>query len=248
MSVVPKKALAGVGATALLISVVYLILAVDFSAIGATLEAAAADPVGLAVALAAYTAAFLVRAGLWCRALPGLSFGQSLAAIHVSLAGNHLLPLRLGEPLRVVSAVRRTRVPVGAATASTVFLRAADVLAVIAIAAILGPALAHRLVGDAAIPLAMVTAVTRAASAGETGMPAQPAHDQISTLSSSQATVAPGTAITSQPRGGAPPRRTTRASQNAAATSSRLRPSGASRVSSPRMSSASPSSHVRTTR
>ena len=165
MSVVPKKALAGVGATALLISVVYLILAVDFSAIGATLEAAAADPVGLAVALAAYTAAFLVRAGLWCRALPGLSFGQSLAAIHVSLAGNHLLPLRLGEPLRVVSAVRRTRVPVGAATASTVFLRAADVLAVIAIAAILGPALAHRLVGDAAIPLAVVSALLLVAAA-----------------------------------------------------------------------------------
>ena len=33
---------------------------------------------------------------LWCRALPGLGFGQSLAAIHVSLAGNHLLPAEAG--------------------------------------------------------------------------------------------------------------------------------------------------------
>jgi uncharacterized membrane protein YbhN (UPF0104 family) len=161
----PKTAAAVVGTAALAASVAYLLSAVDLGAIGDTVAAAAGDPLGLLVALAAYALAFVVRAGLWCRTLPGLPFGQSLAAIHVSLAGNHLLPLRLGEPLRVVSAVRRARVPVAAATASTVFLRAADVLAVIAIAAILGPGLAHRLVGDAAIPLAIAAALLLVAAA-----------------------------------------------------------------------------------
>jgi hypothetical protein len=47
----------------------------------------------------------------------------------------------------VVSAVRRAGVPLGAATASTVLLRSADVLGVVAIAALLGPALAELLVG-----------------------------------------------------------------------------------------------------
>jgi uncharacterized membrane protein YbhN (UPF0104 family) len=155
----PKTVLAWAGAAALAASVAYLALTVDLGAIGATVRAALGDPAGLLVALAAYAAAFVIRAALWCRALPGLSFGQSLAAIHVSLAGNHVLPLRLGEPLRVVSAVRRARVPVGAATASTVFLRAADVLAVVAIAAVLGPRLAERLVGDAAFPLAAASAL-----------------------------------------------------------------------------------------
>ena len=161
----PKSALAVVGAVGLAASVAYLLWAVDLGAIADTVAAAARDPLGLTVALAAYALAFVIRAALWCRALPGLPFGQSLAAIHVSLAGNHLLPLRLGEPLRVVSAVKRARVPVGAATASTVFLRAADVLAVIAIAAILGPGLAHRLVGDAAIPLAIAAALLLVAAA-----------------------------------------------------------------------------------
>jgi len=161
----PKSAITAVGAVALAASVAYLVWAVDLSAIGDTVAAALDDPLGLALALAAYALAFGIRAGLWCRTLPGLSFGQSLAAIHVSLAGNHLLPFRLGEPLRVVSVVRRAKVPVAPATASTVFLRAGDVLAVIAIAAILGPGLAHRLVGDAAIPLAAASALLLVAAA-----------------------------------------------------------------------------------
>ena len=132
--------------------VVYVVHSVDLETLADTAEAAARDPRGLAVALGAYALAFALRAGLWCRALPGLSFGQSLSALHVSLAGNHLLPLRLGEPLRVVSVVRRTRVPVAAATASTVLLRAADILAVVAIAALLGPEVAEDLLGGGADP------------------------------------------------------------------------------------------------
>ena len=140
-------------------SVAYVVHAVDLAALGDTAGAAARDPRGLAVALGAYALAFVLRAALWCRALPGLGFGHSLSALHVSLAGNHLLPLRLGEPLRVVSVVRRARVPVAAATASTVLLRAADILAVVAIAALLGPEVAEGLVGGARIPLAVVSAL-----------------------------------------------------------------------------------------
>lgn len=153
------------GAVALTGSLVYVGTALDLDELGRAARAAAADPAGLAVALGAYALAFAVRAALWCRALPGLSFGQSLAALHVSLAGNHLLPLRLGEPLRVVSAVRRARVPVAAATASALLLRAADVLAVVALAALLGPRLAERLVGGAGVPLAIGAAVLLVAAA-----------------------------------------------------------------------------------
>ena len=126
--------MAAVGAVALVASVVYIATAIHPGALADAARAAADDPLGLALALGAYGLAFALRAALWCRALPGLGFGQSLAAIHVSLAGNHLLPLKLGEPLREYSAVRRTPVPLGAATASTILLRAADILAVVAIA------------------------------------------------------------------------------------------------------------------
>ena len=161
----PRRALLAVGALALAASAVYIATAVDLGALAGAAEAAASDPLGLALALGAYALAFALRAALWCRALPGLGFGQSLAAIHVSLAGNHLLPLRLGEPLRVVSAARRAPVPLGATTASTVLLRAADVLAVVAIAAVLGPGLAEDLVGGAGIPLAVVSAAVLIAAA-----------------------------------------------------------------------------------
>jgi uncharacterized membrane protein YbhN (UPF0104 family) len=151
--------MAAAGTIALVAGLVYIATAIDPGALADAARAAAHDPLGLAVALGAYALAFGLRAALWCRALPGLGFGQSLAAIHVSLAGNHLLPLKLGEPLRVYSAVRRAPVPLGAATASTILLRAADILAVVAIAAVLGPTLVESLVGGAGIPLAAVSAV-----------------------------------------------------------------------------------------
>ncbi len=161
----PRHAILALGAAALAASGAYLAVTLDIGALADAMGSAATDPLGLALALAAYLTAFAVRAGIWTRALPGLGFGQSLAAIHVGLAGNHLLPLRLGEPLRVVSAVRRARVPVAAATASTVVLRAADVLAVVAIAAVLGPRLVDDLVGGARIPLAVGATVALLAAA-----------------------------------------------------------------------------------
>lgn len=136
-----------VGAALLAVSVVVIAASVDAAALAATWDAARTRPAGLAAAVGAYGAAFALRAWLWRRVLPALSYGHALSALHVSLAGNHVLPLRLGEALRVTSVVRRTGVGISEATASTLTLRAADVLAVIAIAAVLAPRLAAGLLG-----------------------------------------------------------------------------------------------------
>jgi uncharacterized membrane protein YbhN (UPF0104 family) len=125
----------------------------DLSQLETTARAVGADPLAALPALALYALAFVVRSVVWTRVLPTLSFGQALAAVHVSLLGNHVLPLRLGEALRVTSVVRRARVPLAEATASTVFLRAADTLAVAALAAALSPAFADRLLGPWALTL-----------------------------------------------------------------------------------------------
>jgi uncharacterized membrane protein YbhN (UPF0104 family) len=117
-----------------------------------------ADPIALVAVLGLYAAAFVVRAWTWTRVLSQLSFGHALAAIHVSLGGNHVLPLRLGEVLRVTSVVRRAGIPVREATASTVVLRGADVLAVVGLAALLAPAFAERLLGGWALALVVAAA------------------------------------------------------------------------------------------
>jgi len=164
-TMVTRAALLAAGCVALVASIVYIAESVDLSELGEVLRTAVSDPLGLTIALTAYFLAFVVRARLWCRALPGLPFGQSLAAIHVSLAANHILPFRLGEPVRIISVVRRAKAPVGAATASTILLRAADVLAVVAIAAVLGPGLAEDLIGGAGLLLAIVSGALLVAAA-----------------------------------------------------------------------------------
>lgn len=148
-----------VALAALAASVVLVARAVDTAALGATARAAASDPRGLLAAVALYAAAFAIRALVWTRVLPDLRFGHALAALHVSLLGNHVLPFRLGEALRVTSVVRRAGIPLGDATASTVFLRAADVLALVGLAAVLSPRLATELVGGLAWALAALAAV-----------------------------------------------------------------------------------------
>jgi len=136
-----------VGAAAFVASLIFVARAVDPSALASSWAALRSDPAGLAGALALYAGAFGVRAGVWTHVLPGLGLGHSLAALHVSLAANHLLPLRMGEAVRVTSVVRRARVPLDAAVASTVMTRAADVAAVLGIAALLGPRVASATVG-----------------------------------------------------------------------------------------------------
>jgi uncharacterized membrane protein YbhN (UPF0104 family) len=142
-----RTAIQGVGVVALAASVVFLVRALDPAHLGDTWRALVAEPLGLVLALGLYALAFVLRAWAWTRVLPALPFRHALAALHVSLAANHVLPLRLGEVLRVTSVVRRAAVPLGEATASTVFLRGADVLAVVGLAALLAPGFAGRLVG-----------------------------------------------------------------------------------------------------
>lgn len=128
-----------IGAGLLTFPVIWLIAStVDVEALEAVWDAVTQRPAGLVLALAAFAAAFGLRSFAWTRVLPDLALRHSWAALHVSLGGNHVLPLRLGEPLRVVSVVRRAGIDWQRATASTVTLRAGDLLAIGAIGAIAG--------------------------------------------------------------------------------------------------------------
>jgi len=145
-------------------AVAYLVGAVRGAELARVGGALLADPAGLVTALGAYAAAFGLRTWAWCRVLPGLPTGQAWAALHVSLLGNHVLPLRLGEALRPASVARRTDVGLAAATASTVTLRAVDLLAVLGLALLVAPALlgevaSGALLAGAALGLAAVAAV-----------------------------------------------------------------------------------------
>jgi len=135
-----------------IVAVGYLIRVADANTLRASGRAIWQHPVGLAAALTAYAAAFGLRVVGWRRVLPSLTIGQAWAALHVSLLGNHVLPFRLGEALRVTSVVRRTTTPLPLALASTVTLRAVDLLAVLALAAVAAP----RLLADLAGPWAAV--------------------------------------------------------------------------------------------
>jgi uncharacterized membrane protein YbhN (UPF0104 family) len=127
------------GVALLVASAFYVLDVIDAGALRRVARAVLADPLGLVFALAAYAAAFGLRARAWLLTLPSLRGKQAWSALHVALLGNHVLPLRLGEPMRVTSVLRRTRIPAGPVTASAVSLRAADVLAVLIIAAITAP-------------------------------------------------------------------------------------------------------------
>src|SRR5262245_54901416 len=100
-----------VGVLGAAIAVFGLAGAVDGDALRAAAGAMVDDPAALALALAAFGAAFAIRAALWTRVLPGLRFRHALAGVHLATGANHVLPFRLGEPLRVVSVVKRTDTP-----------------------------------------------------------------------------------------------------------------------------------------
>ncbi len=135
------------GAAALAVSLAFVASSIDTRALARTWSAILDEPVGLALAVGAYALAFAVRAWVWTRVAVGLPFGHSLAAIHVSLGANHVLPFRLGEVMRVTSVVRRTSLSLATATASTAMLRASDILAVVGLAAVFGPRVAEDLAG-----------------------------------------------------------------------------------------------------
>ncbi len=141
------SALLWVGALLGLVALVVMIRAVDGAAFADALAQAAERPGGVLLALIAFAVAFLLRAVAWRRVLPTLSFGQSLAGIHLALGANHVLPFRMGEPLRVLSAVRRSTIGFEAAAASTVSLRALDLVAVVAIGLAAAPTVYLGVVG-----------------------------------------------------------------------------------------------------
>ena len=136
-----------IGIVALSVSMVLLVPKIEVGALQETWSAIKGSPLPGVVVLAAFALAFIVRAFIWKRVLPSFSFRYALAAIHVSLLGNHVLPLRLGEVLRVTSAVKRGGLPLSSAMASTVMLRGADLLVIVALALILGQSLFADLIG-----------------------------------------------------------------------------------------------------
>lgn len=135
---------------------------VDTAAVRRAVDTVVSSPWSALPALAAFVAAFALRARLWCRILPGLSFRHAIAAIHVGLAANHLLPLRLGEGARAVSAARWGSVPLRSAVASTVVLRTADVLALAGLGWVFGPAALHGHLGWLAWAAPLVVAAALA--------------------------------------------------------------------------------------
>jgi uncharacterized membrane protein YbhN (UPF0104 family) len=152
------------GAVALGAAVWYLAGTLDAQAVSRALHAAAGNPLPVVGSLVPYAAAFALRAWAWCRVLPGLDRGQSWAALHVALLGNHVLPFRLGEALRVTSVLRRTALDPAAVTASAVLLRTADLLAVLGLAALAAPRLVDGLAGGWLWPVVAVLVVAGAAA------------------------------------------------------------------------------------
>ena len=144
---VPSRFSVVVGAAVFLIAAVVVVRTVDTAALAASADAMAARPLVVLAALGVFATAFAFRAAAWQRVLPTLGFGQSLAGIHLAFGANHVLPLRLGEPLRVVSVVRRADIALDAATSSTVTLRAADIVAIVALGWIVGPSVVVGLLG-----------------------------------------------------------------------------------------------------
>ncbi len=118
-------------------------------------QGAATDPTGVLGIGIALCTAFSLRAAAWTRILPGLGFGHANAAVHVSLGGNHLLPFRLGEPLRIVSVVRRSGIAPTAATSSVVALRSADIVSLVLIGFVAGPGVLSRILGPWGLAIAL---------------------------------------------------------------------------------------------
>ena len=111
----------------------------DYSAFKSALQQAGDKPAEVVIALSAFLIAFILRAVAWKKVLPSITLGHSLAGIHLSLGANHVLPLRLGEPLRVLSITKRGSTSLDAATASTLTLRSADILTLITIGVVIAP-------------------------------------------------------------------------------------------------------------
>lgn len=152
-------AIAATGAAGVLI-----VSRIDLAVLGAAFVELVSNPLWVVAAVAGFSGAFVIRAYAWHRVVPALSVGQAWAGLHVTLLGNHLLPLRLGEPLRIVSANLRARVPWNVATASTIVLRSGDVLAAIGLAWLAGAGNLHVLGSTALIVVVAVGGIAALAA------------------------------------------------------------------------------------
>src|SRR5687767_8222674 len=130
------------GLTFMAVTAWFMRTSFDSASLASSWEAVKGAPVAVAAVMGVYFTAFALRALVWRNIVPRLTFGQALAAIHLAIAGNHILPLRLGEALRVTSVVKRTPLSLKEATASSLTLRAADALALAGLLVVLGPGLA----------------------------------------------------------------------------------------------------------
>jgi uncharacterized membrane protein YbhN (UPF0104 family) len=132
----------------LVVALLGLARAVDGDDLAAAGEAMISNPLALGLAVGAFAGAFVVRAFLWTRLLPELSLRHAVAGVHLATGANHVLPFRLGEPLRVVSVARRGGTPARVATSSTVALRAADIVAVAVLGWLVAPSAFGRVIGS----------------------------------------------------------------------------------------------------
>lgn len=151
---VPLPALIALGAAATVVASVVMVRALDAAAFADAVDRAAQDPGGMTLAVAGFASAFVLRAVAWQRTLPTLGFGHALAGVHLTLGANHVLPFRLGEPLRAVSVTRRAGVRGDVALASTLALRTTDLISVMVVGAVAAPAVFADVVGVAAIAVA----------------------------------------------------------------------------------------------
>lgn len=143
----PLPVVVGIGVMVGVVAAVVVARTVDGALLRGAWDEAVAHPAEVVLATTAFGVAFLLRSVAWRRVLPGLSLGQSLAGIHLTLGANHVLPFRLGEPVRVLSVVRRAEVSADAATASTVMLRSADIIAIFLLGLAVAPGAYLDLVG-----------------------------------------------------------------------------------------------------
>ncbi|MEX2625777.1 MAG: lysylphosphatidylglycerol synthase domain-containing protein [Ilumatobacteraceae bacterium] len=124
-----------------------LVRIVDGASLADAWSRVTSDPAGITIAIGAFAGAFVLRGVAWVRVVPQLGLGQALAGIHVGLGANHVLPLRLGEPMRIVSVVRRSRVTAREATASTITLRSADIVVLVGFGFVVAPTTMFGLLG-----------------------------------------------------------------------------------------------------
>ena len=113
---------------------------VEWGAVRRAGTLAGSDPAVVALAVAAYTAAFALRAVAWRTLLQTPTrIGGLFSNLQTSLFLNHIAPFKAGEVARPWLAVRHG-IPAGEAVATTVAARAMDFVCLAALAAVLLPA------------------------------------------------------------------------------------------------------------